>query len=430
VSSPALDAARDSGLVAEGRPLLVMLSGGADSVCLLDVALALGAGVSALHVNYGLRKEAEGDEAHCRELCASLGVELAVERAWLPEEGNIQQHARVARYRLAERLAEGDYAAGHTGSDQAETVLYRLASSPGRRALLGMESRRGRLVRPLLEVTREQTREHCRARGLRWREDASNADPRFARSRVRHDLLPALRAVSPAAEATVAETARQLRDEAAVLDEAVTQALAGLGGGPAVELVAVAALGPALARLTLRALAESAAGGPRSLSRAEAEAVLGMASGRGGTSTLDLGGGLQAVAEYGTVRFRRAGGAEEPPDPVQLAVPGAVRFGAWRVEAAPGAGEVLLSGAALEGALLVRGWRHGDRMRPVGLGGTKTLQDLFTDRKVPRALRRSLPVVECAGQIVWVAGVAVDDRFLAAPGEVGTVGLTASRLYS
>lgn len=427
MSAAALEAARAGGLVRAGEPLLVMLSGGADSVCLLHVALQLGAHATALHVNYGLRPEADGDEEHCRELCGRLGVELTAERAVLPSEGNVQAAARDARYRLAERLAERDYAAAHTASDQAETVLYRLAVSPGRRALLGMEPRRGRLVRPLLEATREETRAYCRAHGVAWREDASNLDPRFARTRVRHELLPALRSLSPAAERTIAETARLLRDEAEVLDAATAEALQGLGGGPAVELAGLRSLPPALARLALRTLAEQAAGGLHPLSRAEADAVLALGQGRGGTTSVDLGDGLRAVAEYGTLRFRR-GDAAAPPEPVELGVPGSVRFGAWEVEAGPGPGEAQVAAESLRGPLTVRSWRDGDRMRPVGLGGTKTLQDLFTDRKVPRALRRSLPVVEARDGIVWVAGVALDERFAAAAGDAKAVGLSARRV--
>jgi tRNA(Ile)-lysidine synthase len=441
----ALEAARASGLVRAGEPLLVMLSGGADSVCLLDVALRLGADVSALHVNYGLRDEAEDDEEHCRAICARLGVELTVERAPLPASGNLQAQARDARYRLAERHATGDYAAAHTASDQAETVLYRLAASPGRRALLGMAPRRGRLVRPLLEATREETRAHCRARGLEWREDRSNRDPRFARTRVRHELLAALRRVAPAVERTIAETAAQLRDEADVLDTAVAAALERLGGGPAVEAVALADLGPGLARLVLRRLAEREAGAPRPLSRQEVDAVLALAGtalpGRtdgegdlrgptGGTRSLDLGGGLRAVAEYGTLRFQL--GPDAPaPEPVALPIPGTARFGAWEVEArAGGGGEVELRADALGDAVTVRGWRDGDRMRPLGVGGGKSLQDLFTDRKVPRSLRRALPIVEAGGEIAWVAGVAVDERFAAAGHPGPRVGLSARRPVS
>lgn len=428
MTEPAVQAARASGLVVADEPLLVMLSGGADSVCLLDVCTTLGARVSALHVNYGLRCAAEQDEAFCRELCRGRGIELTVERAWLPDDGNTHQHARDARYRAAERLARADYAAAHTASDQAETVLYRLAVSPGRRALLGMQPRRGRLVRPLLEVTRAQTRDYCRSRGIQWREDPSNDDPRFARARVRNELLVALRSVSPSAEQTVTETARLLRDEAEVLDTVTADALEGLGGGPAVELAALAALPDAVVRLVLRSLAETATGASQSLSSAQVDAVMALGA-SGGSNSLDLGGGLRAVREYGTLRLRR-GGDVPAPDPVVLEVPGTAQFGSWAVRAsADGSGEVLVSPRALGGPITVRAWREGDRMRPVGLGGSKTLQDLFTDRKVPRALRRSLPVLVCGDDVVWVAGVALDERFAGSDGG-DCIGLSARRAQS
>ena len=423
-----LEVARESSLIAEGQPLLVLLSGGGDSVALLDVALRLGARVSALHVNYGLRGGAGEDEAFCRELCSGLGVELTVEQVALEDaSGNLQERARNARYALAERLAPGYYAAAHTATDQAETVLYRLAVSPGSRALHGMAPRRGRLVRPLLRTTRAEVRDYLLSRGLSWREDPSNADRRFARARLRHDVLEALRELSPAVERTIAETALQLRDEAEVLRGAADEALGRLGGGPGVSLAELRSQPRALARLVLRGLAEQVEGGPRALSRDEVDAILALGGDRGGTQSLDLGGGLRAVSEYGTLRFRRDPDAAPPP-PAPLPVPGSVRFGDWEVEAAPGAsGDVSVSGEALGSTATVRAWREGDRIRPVGLGGTKSLQDLFTDRKVPRALRRTLPVVESGGQIVWVAGVALDERFAAEEGDAGAVGLSARR---
>jgi tRNA(Ile)-lysidine synthase len=419
MSERALDAARESGLVRVGEPLLVMVSGGGDSVALLDIAHRLGSSVTALHVNYGLRDGAAADEALVRELVGRMDVPLHVHHVTLPPEGNLQELARDARYSLAEQLADGDYAAAHTASDQAETVLYRLAVSPGSRALHGMVPRRGRLVRPLLEVTRDDVRDYLSARGLEWREDPSNADRRFARARVRHDVLDALGELSPAAERNIAETARQLRDEAEVLDAVVADALAELAG-PAISLDALREHPPALQRLVLRSLAG------RTLSRSELEQLLSV--GPQGTKTVDLGGGLRAVAEYGTVRFTRAADAG-PPAPVELAVPGRARFGDWELEARlEGPGDVAVTD--LGSAVTVRAWRDGDRMRPAGLGGSKSLQDLFTDRKVPRALRRTLPVVEAGGQIVWVAGVAVDERFAAREGQPGSVALTARSAVS
>jgi tRNA(Ile)-lysidine synthase len=426
VSAPATDperalrAARASGLVAEGEPLLVLLSGGGDSVCLLDVAVTLGAEVSALHVDHGLRTESVEDAAFCRALCEQLGVPLVVERVDLPAargSGNLQAQAREARYRLAERHAAGDYAAAHTASDQAETVIYRLAVSPGRRALMGMAPRRGRLVRPLLAITREDARAHCRARGLDWREDPTNADLRFARARVRAEVLPALRALNPAAERNIAETAAELREEAQVLDEAAELK----GGQTPFKLESLGEIPPALARLALRAAA-----GDAPISRRDAERILALP--REGTATVELPGGLRAIAEYGSLRFAR-GSAPAGPDPVPLPVPGAVDFGGWRVEAAlGGTGDVLLDRRVADAGLVVRAWRHGDRMRPAGVGGTKTLQDLFTDRKVPRAQRGSVPVVEAEGAVAWVAGLAVDERFRADPSAgADAVALSARR---
>jgi tRNA(Ile)-lysidine synthase len=369
------------------------------------VAIELDAGVAALHVNYGLRDGADDDERFCRELCDRFGVPLTVERAGPAPSGNVQAWARDLRYAAAERVAEGDYATGHTMSDQAETVVYRLATSPGRRALLGMEPRRGRLVRPLLEVTREETRAWCRERGLDWREDPTNLDTYYARARVRHEVMPHLRELNPAAERNISESARRLREEQTLVDAAVDEALERLG--PAPEIAALRGEPPALARLVLTRLA----GVPVPPARTAEILRLGTE----GTHELDIAHGTRAVVEYGHVRFARGPDAATP-DPVTLAIPGRVRFGEWDVESASGeGGEVVLSSMQLGAAVTVRSWRDGDRMRPAGLGGTKSLQDLFTDCKVPRALRRTLPVVEAGGEIVWVAGVAAVERAPGAP---------------
>jgi tRNA(Ile)-lysidine synthase len=297
---------RATGLVPAGAPLVVLLSGGRDSTCLLDVAVTLAGppAVTALHVNYGLRGEAsDADEAHCAALCEQLGVALEVERAGAPPGGNVQAWARDLRYAAGARHAEARgarLAAGHTLSDQVETLLYRLASSPGRRALTGMEADRGRLIRPLLaaEVTRAQTAAHCLARGLAWREDATNLDPTFARTRVREGLLPALRAVDQRAETNILRTAQLLRDEAAVLDEVVATALA---GRDRLALDKLATLPPALARLVLRRLAEDATGRLCARAATRLDDVLAL----GPDGALDLGEGARAIVERGVLRVGR-----------------------------------------------------------------------------------------------------------------------------
>ena len=191
------------GLLAAGRPVVVMLSGGRDSTCLLDLAVAgrrASSAVTAVHVNYGLRAAADADERHCAELCERHGVQLDVRRPVRSDNaGNLQAWAREERYRAAADLAvarDADVAAGHTPSDQVETILYRLASSPSRRALLGMRPATiaPALIRPLLSFTREEISAYCRERGLRWRDDESNESSAYARNRIRRELVPALRA--------------------------------------------------------------------------------------------------------------------------------------------------------------------------------------------------------------------------------------------
>ena len=427
--SDLLERVRATGLLAPERPVVVLLSGGRDSVCLLDVAVALGAPASALHVNYGLRDDAAEDEALCRALCERLGVPLTVRRPRRPE-GNLQAWARDVRYAEAAALAlarHADVAAGHTATDQAETVLYRLAASPGRRALLGMAARSGRLVRPLLAAgaTREETAAWCTARGLAWREDATNDSDRYARGRLRGGLVPALRAIHPGAEANVVRTAALLRDEAAVLDEVVRTALAGR------DRIARERLGElprALARLVLVRLAEDAAGeGAYAPAAAERlEDVLVAPDG----AAVAVEGGVELVVAGGWVAARRRG--DEPaapvPEPVVLAVPGEARFGPWTVTARLATAEPRDGVLAAAGPLTVRAWRPGDRMAPLGMGGhTKSLQDLFVDRRIPRADRAALPVVECDGEVAWIPGVATSERFRVEPGTAAAVALDARR---
>lgn len=296
-----LEAVRAGGLLAEGRPVVVLLSGGRDSTCLLDLAVRITGrpAVTALHVNYGLRGTAGPDEAHCRELCGRLGVALEIRRPQRPQRGNLQAWAREVRYAAAAEIARGaDIAAGHTATDQVETILYRLASSPSRRALLGMRPREARVIRPLLGFTRADTAAYCQERGLVWREDETNDSADFARGRVRHGLVPALEAVHPAAVGNVLALAEVLRDEAQVLDALVDEVLEGRED---VQLARLRALPVALRRLVVQRLADGAAGRPAPGTGRRADEVAAM----GDNAKLDLPHGVRAVTERGLLRFIR-----------------------------------------------------------------------------------------------------------------------------
>ncbi len=300
-----LEPVRDEGLLAAGRPVVVLFSGGRDSTCLLDLAVRIAGNgaVSALHVNYGLRDGAEQDERHCAALCQRLAVALEIRRPRRPERGNVQAWARDERYGAAAQIARSrgaDVAAGHTATDQVETILYRLASSPSRRALLGMRPREGSLVRPLLGYTREETAAYCTARGLAWREDESNHMDTYARARIRSRLVPALREVHPAAEENVLALAAILRAEAAVLDAAVEAALE---GRHVIALARLRELPAPLRALVVQHLADGAAGAPAPGAARRADDVAALAL--RGRAALDLPHGVRAVAERGVLRFER-----------------------------------------------------------------------------------------------------------------------------
>src|SRR3954470_5042888 len=433
-------AVRRGGLLEGASSGVVMVSGGADSAC-LAAALSGAVGpehVHALHVNYGLRDSADRDERVCRDLCSRLRIDLHIDR---PQhlEGNLQSAARDFRYAAAERLrvrTGGDWiATGHTRTDLAETLVYRLPLSPRGRGLPCLPAQSGRVIRPLLDLERGELRQLAVDAALPFADDETNLDPAFARNRIRAEVLPVLRDLNPAAERNIAETQAEMIEEARLLERVVLEALEAAGSGAgsvAIRADALEGSEPALRRLALRALAERAAGRAVPLSRRRAGQIMRLALMPEG-GEVDLGHGVTAICEAGLIRFEPSSEADAAPAPAPLRVPGTCRFGEWEVRAELRAGPVepvgpdlaTLDAEALGEELVVRTWRDGDRMRPLGMSGTKSLQDLFTDRGVPRSLRQRLPVVTAAGRVVWVAGVAVSEDFRLSPDAREVAVLTA-----
>lgn len=297
--------------------VVVLCSGGRDSRCLLDVAAQLTgpASLTVVHVDHGLRPESATEGELVREAAAELGVrDVRLLRAGTaPDGGNLQAWAREQRRQLAAEVAgklrgAGDnvlVATAHTRSDLVETVLARFATQPGRRALLGFGARGelpgplpAPLVRPLFTLTRADTTAYCEARGLRFADDPSNEDRRFARARVRHDVLPVLHTLNPHAEAAIARTVTELREEHDALNAIVDAELGGGDGAtPEVARARLAALPPALARLVLRALCERSVGRPVAQVTSRLDDVLALRDG----GELDVGAGARVRVRGGIV---------------------------------------------------------------------------------------------------------------------------------
>ena len=310
---------RERGLIEPGGAVTCLVSGGADSTCLWHVLRELGFEVSALHVAHGLRgAESAEDARFCRE---AFGAEV-VEPSNSLLLGSTEAELRAVRYSVAtDRLR----ATGHTASDQVESVLLGLVASGSPQRIEA--KREDGVIRPLLGIWGEDTRAYCNEHGLRYRVDSSNADTK--RGLIRSEILPLLERLDPRA------------------------------------------------RTSLLALADERPRLPRTLERT----LTALLAGRDGTKAADLGAGVRAVREYGSLRLE-----------------GTVRWGPWTIQ------------SECEG-LEVRPRRAGDRLA----GRSKKVQDLLVDAKVPRAQRDEWPLVVAGDEVVAVPGVAE------APGWEGAV---------
>jgi tRNA(Ile)-lysidine synthase len=447
--------------------LVVGVSGGADSLCLLGTLLALRDSGAALapgrvvvaHLDHGMRGMAGADDARwVATLSEALGVEAVVERVDVPalaraEHRSPEDSARRARYaflrRVARQVGADRICVGHTRDDQVETLLLHWLRGSGLAGLAGMAPLEGEVARPLLTLTRAETAGYCAARGWIPREDPTNADFAHLRNRVRHELLPLLERYNRGLRETLVRNAAVLRDDARALDE-LAGALWSRAVTPAgtetlrLDAAALREALPALRRRVLRRAAIQLVGHERAPEARHLRLLERLLDeGRSGDQ-LDLPGELRASLEYGVLVLTRAaqGPALAGDETVwSLPVPGVLalrelgwRLRAWIEEAPPeppaGRAEVwrdLESGfrlpeliayvdAEVAGtALTVRTWRPGDRMRPLGMRGEKKLQDLFADAHVPRGWRHRLPLICAGAQLLWVAGLRLDERARVTP---------------
>jgi tRNA(Ile)-lysidine synthase len=404
------------------RPL-TLVSGGPDSVALLRVIVALGGEPVVLHVDHGLRGEESREDAQfVRDLCGRLGVSCEVRWLQLGGASNLQERARDERYGLAGELAAHlglrTIATGHTADDVAETVLMNLARGTGLRGLAGIPPLRGKVQRPLIEITRREILDYLKELDQPYRTDPTNMMGKYARNRVRLEVLPVLEELYPGAARNVARAASLAREDLEVLEELATGVVERRGEEVVLPLDALMVLRPALRRHAVRLAYSTLLPDAAPLPSALVEAVLGLEGGEG-TRTLDLPGGVIASGRAGELALYR-----EPRSMVseRLEIRGGetVVFGEWRISAREVYGYDPVDAARAEVAYLdasrgpygVRMAREGDIIRPLGLGGTKKVLRAMMDRKVPSDLRRRTPVVvDGRGEIAWILLGELDEGF-------------------
>lgn len=455
--------------------VLVALSGGGDSVALLHIARELHERgdltiAGAAHLHHELRGDAaDQDQRFCADLTARLGIPFVTTRIDVAarardERRSVEDAARQVRYAFfedaADRLSADLIATGHTRDDQAETFLLRLLRGAGTRGLGGIRPRAGRVVRPLLEVGRDELRRYLGDRGEGFREDASNADVAILRNRVRHELLPLLQSrFSPAITDVLARDAALAHQDEDFLRQLAIETASRivLSGSERsddslqLDAEALTSLPPALAsRVAHDVLSRLAA--PRPITFDHVRRLLDLAGDVSGRGPISLPGqhaervGRLVVLKPGREIERTAQNSFAFP----LSIPGEVVSPAhgWAIRAErlgsdPRVGsdpripaplvargpEVAVAAEALTLPLRVRNRQPGDRFRPLGAPGVRKLQDFFVDRKVPRDERDRLPlVVDGQNRIVWVAGQSVAEGFRVLDPSQGVILLKVKRL--
>ncbi|MHB1390404.1 MAG: tRNA lysidine(34) synthetase TilS [Thermoleophilia bacterium] len=469
---------QEKGLVQGGDRVLCLVSGGADSTTMFSILSQLARGdhqsfpgvfsLGICHVNYGRRGEASvEDEIFVRQLGDRARVPVHVIQAPSEQRANFQAWARDFRYLAAQNLCRWQgysrIAVAHNKDDRIETFLYRLMTYSGRRSLVVMPPRRGRIIRPLLLASAAEIRNHCVETGLAYREDESNRSLDYTRNQIRQLVIPRMAEIRPDFRERITDTLSLLEDEDAVLksvtDDYWRQAEADDDGGETVLRADVIARMPrAVARLVVRRWLAGANVRPR-LSRRLLDSIVFLCRQQNGTSSVSVSDGLQVERRYDRLMLMDSGNkvsaapdaiaasdapdmVREPattrqePEPVSLALPGRVSFGGFDIEAVRSPGwdivtgdpmRVTIDAGRLDGELVVRGWRPGDRFTPLGLGGSKSIQDLFTDAKVPRSERAATPVITCGDRIIWVCGHRMAEEFKVTDFTRDKIGLKVTR---
>ncbi len=429
VREAVLRALREQSMLTGAERVICALSGGADSICLADVLLSilpdLGLSLEFAHFNHLLRgQESRRDEdfvrAWCRERGAALHLGSGDAAAWAREHRlSLEEGARELRYAFLESLCDEKtrVATAHQADDQAETLLLNLIRGAGLRGLGGIPPVRGRIIRPLLEVSREEILAYLSERGLEYVEDSTNSLPDARRNQLRLSVLPLLRELNPSFSAACCRTARLLR-----ADEEV---LAGLSRGIWEEqngeaVFSASRLSGLPAPLASRALRQAAERFGVRLEEKHVLALLALAASEPPSARLSLPGGLLARRRYGALLIGM-GGLPAPVFPeTELA------FNEWTQ--VPGRGWSIFWGEAdraakingkfipfffkkerICGNMLVRPRKSGDRLRPAGRP-EKSLKKWMIEEKIPAEERGGIPVIADDRGVVAVPGIGADER--------------------
>ncbi|MHC1697439.1 MAG: tRNA lysidine(34) synthetase TilS [Geobacteraceae bacterium] len=450
------DTIRENRLFSQGDTVVVAVSGGADSVALLDSLSSLKElrlRLVVAHLDHGLRgTESDGDAAFVAQLAARYYLPCKVQRLDVKELGrqrklSLEEAGRVARFEWFDEVAKSwsahSVALGHHADDQAETFLLRMFRGSGTTGLASMRLQTSeRYVRPLLLLTRAEIFAYLERRGLPFRHDSSNDETVFLRNRIRHECLPYLRTFNPAIRERLNNTAEALAADEAVLEKLVDGLFPRLSRtDPAQIVLDVAAVRAELPGLRFRLYRRALLLLRRDLTRIatthlkQIDRLVYSARTQGAQS---LPGGFTVLRCYDELLFlptekRQGREAWE----IRIEGPGRHLLPDGReisicLAAPPANGESVspfracFDPVAVPFPWILRTFRPGDRFRPSGMTGSKKVKDFFIDKKLPLSVRYKTPLLFSADELIWVCGLRVSESGRVQPGtrEVAVVAIT------
>lgn len=393
---------REQNLIAPGDTVICAVSGGADSVAMLFALYLLreklGITLEAAHFNHNLRgEESLRDETFVRELCARYEIPLHVASGEIhPGKKGLEAAARDARYAFLESLP-GKIATAHTADDNAETILMHLVRGTGLKGLGGIAPQRGKLIRPMLGITRREVEDFLAEWHLPHVEDSTNETDAFLRNRLRHHVMPLLAAENPRIAENLSQMALRLREDEACLSQLSRYETL-------LEVETLRTLPSAVrSRMLERFLKENGVREPEDVHIAQAEALVFSES---PSASAAFPGGVTLSRQYGRLTANPTG---EAFTPVTLTCPGSAEAAGIRISCEP-AGELVQSENLLtvcpSGKISIRPRQTGDKIRLYG--GSKSLKKLFIDRKIPAADRGRIPVVCDETGILGVYSIGVN----------------------
>lgn len=378
---------RQYDMIVPGDTVICAVSGGADSVALLFAMYLLrdklGIHLEAAHFNHHLRgEESDVDEAFVRELCGRYEIPLHVGAAEVrPGKKGLEAAARDARYAFLRSL-DGKIATAHTADDNAETVIMRMLRGTGLKGLGAIAPVSGRVIRPMLLVNRQEVEAFLSTWGLSHREDSSNASDAFLRNRIRHTVMPLLKAENPRLAENLSRMALRLRE-----DEEFLQAQSDFSVLPGVE--AMKAMPKAQRSRCIETFLKTS--GVKEPEDSHISAVEGLLFSDRPSARISLPGDVTVARLYDRLEAQTV---KPRPEPTVLACPGETIYGEYRVTCAA-ADEILNTADTFTvrpvGPMVLRPRESGDSIRLSG--GTKSLKKLFIDRKIPAAQREWIPVL-------------------------------------